>query len=208
MIMSKDPMVTARQACQRQALETWPSVLNAVNKGLAEGPLSPWPIRGPQYFLTPSSELTPELEAPFECNSISVAEVSLIRRAHRKQWPKIHHQAWISLFLTSEAMEPSALTLDLSDVSQPAWVTLGDCGVAANRMEGVAHSGTAISRRKLRQITQIHEKWKSGTCFCFVLIERSGRWGRARFQFLSKSKQTETYETHLLKKPRPLGLVP
>ena len=40
-IMSKDPMVTARQACHKQAVDTWPSVLKEVNKGLAEGPLPP-----------------------------------------------------------------------------------------------------------------------------------------------------------------------
>ena len=49
-IMSKDPTVTARQACHKQAVDTWPSVLKEVNKGLAEGPFPPWLIKGPQYF--------------------------------------------------------------------------------------------------------------------------------------------------------------
>ena len=43
--MSKAPMVTALHACHKQVDVTWPSALNVENKGLAEGPLSPCPIK-------------------------------------------------------------------------------------------------------------------------------------------------------------------
>ena len=121
--MSKDPTVTARQACHKQVVETWPSVLKEVNKGLAAGPFPPAPIRGPQYFLNSSSSCSRDsflLELViFERNSNSVVVVNLNRLAHLRQWPKTHHQAADNLNLTSEAMEASVLTLDLSE-SQPS----------------------------------------------------------------------------------------
>ena len=109
-IMSKDPIVTARQACHKQAVETWPSVLKELNKGLAEGPLPPWLIRGPQYLWTPSKSVL--LLVIFEfCNSISVLLVSLNLLAHMKQWFNIHHQAAVNRTLTLEAKEEKNLNL-------------------------------------------------------------------------------------------------
>ena len=154
MIMSKDPTVTARQACHKQAVDTWPSVLNEVNKGLAEGPLPPWLMRGPQYFWSPSPPSASSIEAPrlvpeviLERNSNSVFVVNLTLLAHFRQWPRIHHQAADNRSLTSEAIEASVLTLDLSESQPSREVSVSEAVVVAKRMEAVVPHSAATWKR-------------------------------------------------------------
>ena len=179
-IMSKDPTVTARQACHKQAVDTWPSVLKEVNKGLAEGPLPPWLIKGPQYFWSPSPSVSSveekikyksfhhqewtssyissyipiedaRLVLPeviLERNSNSVFVVNLTLLAHFRQWPRIHHQAVEKRSLTSEAMEASVLTLDLSESQPSREVSVSEAVVVAKRMEAVVPHSAATWKRK------------------------------------------------------------
>jgi hypothetical protein len=100
MIIRKDPTVTARHACHRQADVTRPWERKLEKEGFTVSPTN-----GPQCpcFARSGSSKLGDWTSASRWKSKSVRVVSLARLAHRRHCDKDHHQNVVSLNMTVAA---------------------------------------------------------------------------------------------------------